>query len=94
MAMLFMVIERYRGGDARPVYARLAERGRMMPEGIVYRGSWVESTLQRCFQVMECADERLLQAWADSWRDLVDFELVPVITSEEARKAVLGDASS
>ena len=66
--MLYMVIERFKNRDAAAVYARLAERGRMMPEGVTYVTSWVESNHDRCFQVMECDDEALLHQWADEWR--------------------------
>ena len=87
--MLFMVIERFKNRDARPIYARLAEKGRMMPEGLEYVGSWIEPTFDRCFQVMRCDDERLLREWASRWSDLMDFEITPVITSDEARQRAL-----
>jgi Protein of unknown function (DUF3303) len=86
--MLFMVIERFRGGDAAPVYRRYRERGRMMPEGLKYVESWVETDFGRCFQLMECEDARLLREWAARWEDLVEFEVVPVITSKEAAEAI------
>jgi hypothetical protein len=86
--VLYMVIETFRDGDARPVYRRARERGRLMPDGLVYRGSWVTADLRRCFQVMECGDPALLEQWMTNWRDLVDFEIVPVVTSEEAAAAV------
>ena len=86
--MLYMVIERFKNRDARSVYARLAERGRMMPDGVRFVTSWVESNHDRCFQVMECDDESLLHLWADPWRDLVDFEFVPVITGAEMAEAM------
>ena len=86
--MLYMVIERFRNRDAEAVYRRFAERGRMLPEGVAYLGSWVETNRDRCFQVMECDDESLLHQWADNWRDLVDFEFVPVITSAEMAEAM------
>lgn len=82
--MLFMVIEQFKDGKAAAVYRRLRERGRGLPDGLVYRGSWVESTFERCFQLMACDDARLLDEWAEGWRDLVDFEFVPVVSSEEA----------
>ena len=85
--MLFMVIERFKNRDARPIYARLTAQGRMMPAGLKYVGSWIEPNFDRCFQVMECDAERLLHEWADHWRDLMDFEFVPVVTSEAAREA-------
>ena len=79
-----MVIERYRGGDPGPVYRRFRERGRMAPEGLAYVASWVEQDLGACYQVMETSDRALLEEWMDRWRDLVDFEVRPVITSQEA----------
>jgi len=88
--MLYMVIERFKDGNAKAIYERFAERGRMQPEGLRYVGSWVEASLERCFQVMECEDPRLLDEWADHWRDLGDFEFIPVLTSDAARAAALG----
>jgi hypothetical protein len=85
--MLFMVIERYRNGDAAAVYARLRERGRMMPDGLSYVDSWVEASLHRCFQLMECDDPRLLQQWVAAWSDLVEFEITPIVPSKEAAAA-------
>jgi hypothetical protein len=82
--MLFMVIERFRNDDPAPVYERYHERGRMMPDGLGYIDSWVEPDFARCFQLMECDDAQLLQQWTSHWQDLVDFEIVPVITSKEA----------
>jgi hypothetical protein len=38
---------------------------------------------------MECDDERLLHEWADHWKDLMDFEFVPVRSSADARAAAL-----
>lgn len=86
--MLYMVIEQYRGGDPVPVYRRFRERGRMAPEGLVYINSWVTMDTRRCYQIMECDDPQLLQHWIAQWADLVDFEIVPVVTSAEAAAAV------
>ena len=86
--MLFMVIETFRNGDARPVYRRFRDQGHLMSDGIAYVGSWIEPDLTRCFQVMECADEALLRQWIKAWDDLVDFEILPVITSAEARAKI------
>ena len=68
--MLFMVIERFRDRDAKAVYRRFREQGRMMPDGLKYVGSWIEANFDRCFQLMECDDARLLQEWMLSWGDL------------------------
>lgn len=88
--MLFMVIERFRNGDAEPVYRRLEEEGRLMPEGLAYRGSWVERNLERCFQLVECDDPALLEEWADEWDDLVEFEFVPVVPGSEVEERLVG----
>lgn len=84
-----MVLERFRNGDARPVYERVRERGRLAPEGLEYIVSWVDSELQRCFQVMETADPALLDLWIQEWQDLVEFEVREVIPSDEAAARVL-----
>jgi hypothetical protein len=86
--VLHLVIETFRGGDPRPVYARFAERGRLAPEGLTYVASWVTADLRRCYQVMECDDAALLEAWMARWRDLVDFEVIPVVRSADAAAAV------
>jgi hypothetical protein len=84
-----MIIEHFKGGDPRPVYDRFRARGRLAPDGLRYVNSWVTSDLTRCYQVMECDDRALLDQWIDAWRDIVDFDVHPVITSPEAAARVL-----
>jgi hypothetical protein len=87
--MLFMIVERFRDQDMLPVYRRVREKGRMLPEGLRYIDSWVEPNFGRCFQLMECDDLRLLQEWVLNWRGTgVTFEIVPVVRSEETREVV------
>ena len=86
--MLFMVIERFKNCDGKTVYRRFQERGRGAPEGLKYVGSWIEPNFDRCFQIMECDDARLLQQWCLFWGDLIDFEIVPVIPSKETREMI------
>jgi hypothetical protein len=86
--MLFMVIERFKNRDAKAVYRRFREQGRGAPEGLTYVGSWIESNLDRCFQIMECDDARLLQQWVVFWSDLIEFEIVPVVPSAETRETI------
>ena len=86
--MLFMVIERFKNRDAKAIYRRFRDRGRMMPEGLTYVGSWIEANLDRCFQLMECDDPRLFQQWVAEWHDLVEFEIVPVVPSKETKEAL------
>ena len=84
-----MVVEKF-GRGAAPVYQRAADHGRMLPDGLAYLDSWVDERLDRCFQLMETDDRRLLDDWTARWSDLAEFEVVPVIASAEAADRVLG----
>jgi hypothetical protein len=85
---LFMVIEHFKNGDPAPVYRRARDRGRLAPEGLSYVASWVDTNLERCFQLMETDDPRLLDEWTAQWSDIVDFEIHPVIDSAAAAQRV------
>ena len=85
---LYMVIERFRNGEAAPVYRRFRERGRMAPEGLTYVSSWVDEDLSTCYQIMEAPDRSLLDEWMRYWADLIEFEVHLVITSQEAAQRV------
>ncbi len=60
------------------------ERGRLAPDGLRYVTSVVSADGDRCYQLMECEDPALLDAWTAAWADLVAFEVVPVVSSAEA----------
>lgn len=83
-----MIIEHFKKGDPLPVYRRFRDRGRLAPDGLRYVTSWVTTDYRRCFQVMECDDINDLEAWIANWRDVTDFEIVPVVTSQEAQEAL------
>ena len=85
---LFMIVEHFRNGDAAPVYRRFKEHGRMAPDGLRYVSSWTTEDLTACYQLMETSDRSLLDEWMRHWRDLVEFEIRPVITSQEAAQRV------
>jgi len=86
--MLYMIIEHFRGGDPLPVYRRFRDRGRLAPDGLHYVNSWITEDLTRCYQVMECDDRALLDAWMANWSDLTHFEVIPVLTSPQVREIV------
>jgi hypothetical protein len=81
--MLFMVIEEFKNGDPTPVRERFMRDGRMLPEGVIYHASWVDPGKAQCFQVMEASDIAALQEWTNSWTDLIDFKIIPVLSSAE-----------
>lgn len=88
--MLFMVIENYRDQNAKAVYRRFRDKGRMMPDGLKFVSSYVSADLGRCFQLMEADDATLLQRWVAEWSDLVAFEIVPVVAGKDAAAALAG----
>lgn len=83
-----MIIERFRGGDPVPVYRRFRQQGRMAPDGLRYVSSWVTTDHSTCYQVMESEDERQIHEWIGHWNDIVDFDVIPVVTSAEAVAAI------
>jgi hypothetical protein len=87
--MLYMIIEKFKEGQVKEVYSRSKEKGRLLPDGLKYLDSWVSSDLTRCFQLMQTEDPELIDDWISNWNDLVDFEVIPVLTSAEAAKRVL-----
>lgn len=86
--MLYMIIERFKNGDPVPVYRRFRDRGRLAPNGLQYISSWVDEKLERCFQIMETADRKLLDQWITNWSDIVEFEVFPVVSSKAATEAI------
>ena len=88
ITLLFMIVETFKDRDPLPVYRRFRERGRLAPDGLHYLSSWVDDRLERCFQLMETSERRLLDEWMAKWRDLVELEVYLVMTSAEAQQVV------
>ncbi len=86
--MLYMVIERFKPGAAVDIYRRAKTEGRHIPEGLEYVSSWVDLDFERCFQLMQTEDPTLFEVWIQKWQDLVEFEVIPVQTSQEAFQAI------
>ena len=85
--MLYMVVEKFKDKDE--IYRRFDEKGWLMPDGLKYVSSWIDADFKTCFQLMETDDFRLFDEWIAGWSDIVDFEIFPVMTSEEARRTAL-----
>jgi hypothetical protein len=88
--MYYMVIEHFHPGKVKELYQRFAEKGRMLPEGVQYINSWINEEITVCYQVMEADSADKLHAWIAHWKDLADFEVIPVISSAAAKKIVMG----
>ncbi len=80
-----MIVETFHPGKGKEIYQRVEEKGRLMPEGLMYIDSWIDKEVSKCFQLMETQDFALLEEWIGNWKDLADFEIIEVISSEEAR---------
>jgi len=89
--MMFMVVETFRDHEAKSIYRRLRDKGRMMPDGLSVVNSWVTADLGRCFQLMETDDVTLLQRWITNWSDLMAFEIVPVVPGKDTAQALAND---
>lgn len=86
--MLYMIIEKFQEGKVKALYNRFAEKGRMMPAGVQYINSWINEEVTVCYQVMESESIEGIQEWIANWNDIVDFEIIPVITSAQAKEKV------
>ena len=86
--MLYMVIEHFKEDAVQEIYRRFRENGRMMPDGLGYISSWIDTELRVCYQLMETEDVSLFPRWTENWDDLMDFKIVPVRTSAETAALV------
>jgi hypothetical protein len=88
IALHYIVVEYFKNQDPVPVYQRFRDRGRLAPEGLRYVSSWIDEKLERCFQLMETSEPKLLDQWIANWSDIVEFEVYPVISSTEAAERI------
>ena len=87
--MPYMIVEKFHQGKVMQLYQRFDDKGRMLRDGVKYIDSWISEDVTFCYQLMESKQEELLRKWIGHWNDLVNFEIIPVINSAQARKKVL-----
>src|SRR6266540_5125596 len=92
--MLYMIIEKFHSGKVKDLYKRFEEKGRLMPDGLRYINSWVAENLSCCYQLMETDKKESVDEWVNNWKDLIDFEIIPVITSDQAKEKVFAVGES
>jgi len=83
-----MIIERFKEEAAPAIYRRARDKGRMMPDGLEYVSSWVDLEFKTCYQLMRTDDASLFAEWINAWKDLVEFEIMPVRASAEAAQVI------
>ncbi len=89
--MQYMIIERFHPDKVKAMYQRFAEKGRMLPDGVNFINSWINEDVTACYQVMEAETPELLQQWISRWSDMVEFEVIPVISSAQAKEKVFAE---
>ena len=88
MKKTYMIIENYKLGKTEEIYHRFSEHGRMLPSGVEFVQLGRRKSY-KCYQIMKSESVEKLQEWIDNWKDLVDFDVIPVINSEEASKIAI-----
>lgn len=86
--MLYMVIETFHPHQVKELYRRVEEKGRLLPPGAQYINSWIDEDITTCYQVMESETKEKLLEWVENWIDLADFQVIPVLTSAQAKEKV------
>jgi len=83
-----MIIERFHTGKGKMIYERFAEKGRLLPAGVNYLDSWIKEDVSICYQLMRSDSVEKIHEWISHWNDLADFEVIPVINSDEAKEKI------
>lgn len=84
--MLYMIIETFHPGKVKQLYRRFEDKGRQLPEGVYYINSWIDEDIKKCYQLMESDSEEKIHEWVQHWIDLAEFQIIPVITSAQAKE--------
>ena len=85
----YMIVERFKKEHIKELYARFDAKGRMLPEGVNYLDSWINEDVETCYQLMESENLEKVKEWVSYWKDLADFEIIPVIDSKTAKEKIL-----
>ena len=86
--MVYMIIEKFHLGKIKMLYERFDEKGPLLPNGVRYINSWIKEDISVCYQVMRSDSIEKIHEWVSHWNDLADFEVIPVINSDEAKEKV------
>jgi len=84
----YMIIEKFYPDKIKLLYQRFEEQGRLLPNGVHYVNSWIDENVETCYQVMESESKERLLEWISNWDDVATFDVIPVISSIEAKRKV------
>ncbi|MFD2586025.1 DUF3303 domain-containing protein [Croceitalea marina] len=87
--MTYMIIERYYRYKIKKLYQRMEIVGRQLPEGVTYVDSWVDEGMSTCYTIMESETYEQLKEWMNHWKEFCEFEVIPVISNEQAKEKAL-----
>ena len=85
--MIYMIVEHFRDGDARPVYRRFRDKGRLAPDGAQVHCKLGHDGHRALLSGHGMRGSR--SSSSSGWRSgatLCDFECIPVVTSAEAAR--------
>ena len=82
--MLFMVTFPLTHRDYETRISRFLETGAPPPEGVTLRGRWFTASHNKGFMLAETDDPKALFRYVSEWASIIDFEIEPVVTDEEA----------
>ncbi len=83
-----MIIETFHPHKVKDLYKRFEEKGRQLPAGVHYINSWIDEEIKTCYQVMESDTKEKIHDWIQHWIDLADFQIIPVLTSAQAKEKI------
>ena len=83
---LFILIYTYKPEQRDAILKRRAE-GLFTPEGAKRLGQWSGVSGGRVFTLVEAEDLLVITQMVHAWSDLGEFDIYPVVDTEEALKA-------
>ncbi len=86
--MLFMGIATYDIDKRDEIVKRRLAKGRMTPKGMKVLGEWSTFGGGRMFILTEVSDPQVAFESTWPWSDLLKFEIIPVIDTEQIMKSM------
>jgi hypothetical protein len=68
--------------------SRFLETGAPPPDGVKMEGRWHSVSAARGWLVASTQDAKALFRWITSWADVIEFEVEPVLSDQEAAEVL------